>query len=117
MSDAQLEFDGVDVKLGRTTYVVPPLALGAVKRYAAQIQKFGSLSLEQQMDLTVAIAHAALKRNYPEITTERVEDLVDLRNMGQVFEAVVQSSGFTAQPQGNAVGQAAQSTGQPSTPT
>ncbi|RYF34093.1 MAG: hypothetical protein EOO21_05145 [Comamonadaceae bacterium] len=117
MSAEELEFEGVPIKLGRTTYVLPPLALGAIKRHAAQIQKFGELSLNEQMDLTSAIALAALKRNYPDMTLERVDALVDLRNMGDVFAAVVQSSGFTAQTPGKAAGEAAPPTGQPSTPT
>jgi hypothetical protein len=118
MNEQPPEFDGEEVQFGRTTrLVVPPLALGAVKKYAKRIAEFHKLPVEEQMQLTSEIALAALKRNYPDITAERVDDLVDLRNMPRVFQAVVQASGFTAQPTGNAEGGTSQSTGQPSTPS
>lgn len=114
-----VEFEGAEVKLGRTMYVVPALGLGAVKKYAKKISEMHTLPLEEQMQLTTEIAHAALKRNYPDMTLERVDELVDLKNMRSVFDAVVQTSGFTAQGPagGNATGVASQPTGQPSTPT
>lgn len=122
MNDEQVEFEGTELQLGRTKYVVPPLSLGAVKKVAKRIENFAGLDVDAQMELTGEIAHLALKRNYPDITRERVDDLIDLRNMEQVFQAVVQVSGFTAQrtpPEGlgNGAGVGDQSTGRPSTPT
>lgn len=122
MTPSEVPFDGTSLQLGRTTYVVPPLSLGAVKKVAKRIEGFAKLSVEEQMDLTAEIALLALRRNYPEITREQIEDLLDLRNMETVFKAVVDVSGFTAQRvevgagPGNAAG-GTDPTGTPSTPT
>lgn len=119
MNGDDVEFEGTELKLGRAIFIVPPLGLGAAKRLVGRIADFGKLPIEEQMDLAGEMAYLALKRNYPDLTRERVDDLVDLGNMNQVFEAVAKVSGFTAQrvPAGNSPGETAGSTGLPSTPT
>lgn len=115
----QPRFAGHSVQLGGATYHVAPLALGAVKRLAGQIQSFQSADLAAQVDVAVQVLHASLVRNHPDLTTEQVEELVDMGNMQSLFGQVMALSGFVAQPQdgggGNAPGPTP-GTGQPSMP-
>ena len=87
--------DGITLKLGGEEYIVPPLSLGQVKRLFPVIEKMQSAgdTLDKFSSL-VAIAHAALSRNYPELKFEEVEELVDMGNFKKVMDAVMGASGF-----------------------
>jgi hypothetical protein len=121
MNEQPPEFDGEEVQFGRTTrLVVPPLALGAVKKYAKRIAEFHKLPVEEQMQLTSEIALAALKRNYPDVTIGAP------RRPGgpaATCRRVFQARGAGGRlhrrrpPGENAEGTTSQSTGQPSTPS
>ncbi len=106
--------DGIPLKLGGEEYVVPPLSLGQVKRLLPNIEKMqaGTDTLDK-FSSVVAIAHAALSRNYPELKYEDVEELVDMGNFKTVLDAVMGASGLARgeAPAGNA------QTGMRSTPT
>ena len=49
----------------------------------------------EQMQGVCEIVHAALSRNYDDLTIEQVEDIIDLRNAGAVIQAVMGQSGLT----------------------
>ena len=55
--------------------------------------------------MLVDIVAAALQRNYPEVTPEKVENLLDLGNASVVLNAVLTGSGL--KPGGAAMGEAA----------
>ncbi len=87
--------EGITLKLGGEEYVVPPLSLGQVKRLFPVIEKMQSASdTVDKFSSLVAIAHAALSRNYPELKFEEVEELVDMGNFKTVMDAVMGASGF-----------------------
>lgn len=86
---------GTPVELGGTVYIVPPLSLGAVEQLQDRISAFsGDLADMSQVGLVIDVAHASLKRNYPEMTRDQVADIVDLGDMAKVFEAVMAVSGL-----------------------
>lgn len=100
MSDQQPKIDGVPIKLSGVTYVVPPLNFKLLKRHKADIDAItagaaaaGGLDTETA-DRMVAVVHAALSRNYPDITIETVEDGLDLRNSAPIIRALLGQSGF-----------------------
>ena len=92
---ALVKHKGIPVQMGEREYVVPPLALGALEALQDRIAGFkGDIRDGKQVATVIDAAHAALKRNYPEITREEVADLVDVSNMAEVFEAVMDVSGL-----------------------
>lgn len=97
------------VLLGDTEYKVPPLNFSAVKRFLPQLSQLGSASLTTldptKMELVAELAHCALKRNYPQLTLEEVEELLDLSNMMPLFTAMMSVSGLIQQPADAAPGE------------
>ncbi len=91
---------GVTVELSGTNYVIPPIALGALEQLQERIGAFdGNVQDTKQISTVIDCAHAALKRNYPDMTREQVADLIDIANMGDVFAAVMDVSGLKRKEQ------------------
>ena len=91
----EVKHDGVTVKMGGVGYVVPPLSFKQLKRLMPEIEAMQKeASPIKNMETTVKITHAALSRNYPDLTLDDVEDMVDLKNIKEITEAVMGSSGF-----------------------
>lgn len=85
------------VALGGEEYKIPPLNFRALRELQSRLAAIGSIQgipTETQMMTVVEVVHAALKRNYPDITVELVEDLVDVGNMMTVFTAVLRVAGM-----------------------
>lgn len=91
-------FEGEIVNLGGTDYTVPPLSLRQVKRLATQLDKLDpdvkGVPAAEQIDATIEVMHAALSRNYPDLTREQLEDLIDLGNMTAIIKAAMRTSGL-----------------------
>ena len=98
---------GVAVAMGGQDWIVPPLTLGQLRRLmpkVRQLTEIGAAMGEAQINVLIDIVTAALQRNYPETTPERVEDLLDLGNASAVLNAVLTGSGL--KPSGAAMGEA-----------
>jgi hypothetical protein len=90
---------GAIVAMGGHDWVVPPLTLGQLRRLmpkVRQLSEIGAAMDETQIAVLVEIVAAALQRNYPEITVETVESLLDLGNAGHVLGVVLTGSGLKA---------------------
>jgi hypothetical protein len=89
------KYEGTTINLAGADYIVPPLSLGQVKRLLPNIEKMqqGTDTLDK-FSSVVAIAHAALSRNYPDLKYEDVEELIDMGNFKAVLDAVMGASGF-----------------------
>lgn len=88
---------GVSVMMGGQEWTIPPLTLGQLRRLmpkVRQLSEIGAQIGETQIGVLVEIVAAALQRNYPDITTETVENLLDLGNAGPVLNAVLSGSGL-----------------------
>ena len=83
-------FEGVKKTIGGDEYIIPALSLSQVKALKDTIQK---LKMDDY-DGMAAIIHAAMSRNYPEITLEKVTDILDLNNILEITEAVTNFSGL-----------------------
>lgn len=91
---------GVTVELNGTDYVIPPIALGALEQLQERIGTFDGNAMDaKQISTVIDCAHAALKRNYPDLTREEVADLIDIGNMNEVFTAVMDVSGLKRKEQ------------------
>ena len=69
-----------------------------------QLTEVGASMGETQINVLIEIITAALQRNYPETTPEKVENLLDLGNASAVLNAVLTGSGL--KPGGAAMGEA-----------
>jgi hypothetical protein len=86
---------GIPVNIGGETYIVPPLSLGALEQLQDRITKFsGNVGDRDQIATVIDAAHAALRRNYPDISRETVADGIGLEGMNEVFGAVMDVSGI-----------------------
>lgn len=85
------------VDFGDEAYRVPALGLLAIQELGADIeslQMVGRIPNLEQMRTVVRIVHAALRRNYPQLTEEDVGDMLDIGNFQDVLGTVFAISGF-----------------------
>lgn len=116
---------GIRLELGGDTFVVPPLALGDLELLQDRIVAFQASTApfdRESIRLAIDATHAALLRNYPEITREDVARRLDVGNMMDVMLAVLDVSGLgrAEQEKRDGAGKAQPvpgSTGDASTPT
>jgi hypothetical protein len=91
---------GIEIELDGTTYVVPPLTVGALRRLEPMFSALEPLSdgrtlpTPAQFDAIAAVVAEALKRNYPDVTPEALLERLDLVNVGPVFQAILKASGL-----------------------
>lgn len=87
--------------------VIPPLALGAMEDTLLEdLLNFDGTVTKQNIATITKATHSALKRNYPDISEEKVRyELLDLGNMLDVMQAVMDVGGLArkAQEQGSKV--------------
>jgi hypothetical protein len=98
---------GVEVAMGGEVWLIPPLTLGQLRRLMPKVRQLTDVDAsmgESQIGVLVEIVAAALQRNYPSVTLEKVENLLDLGNAGSVLNAVLTGSGL--KPRGSALGEA-----------
>jgi hypothetical protein len=98
---------GVAVAMGGQDWLVPPLTLGQLRRLmpkVRQLTEIGASMGEAQIGVLVEIVAAALQRNYPHVTADNVENLLDLGNASVVLNAVLTGSGLKSRgtPMGEA---------------
>lgn len=89
--------DGVAVRMNGRDWIVAPLTLGQLRRLWPQVQRLGEVGAgmgEDEITAMVDLVTAALQRNYPDLTPEKVADLLDLGNAGAVLNAVLIGSGL-----------------------
>jgi hypothetical protein len=98
---------GVAVAMGGQDWIVPPLTLGQLRQLmpkVRQLTEIGAAMGEAQIAVLIDIVTVALQRNYPEITPDKVENLLDLGNASAVLNAVLTGSGL--KPSGAVMGEA-----------
>jgi hypothetical protein len=79
---------------GLKGWVIPPLALGDLETLQDRIGVLQDGAIDPQSISTIIDAtHAALKRNYPELTRADVANEIDLGNMMDVIGAVMDVAG------------------------
>jgi len=84
--------EGTVVKLGELDLVVPRVPLKAFRCHPEWFAKIDSMSgIMQPDDVTaiVSVVYSAIERNYPDMTIEQVEDLLDIGNVGDMLKVVM----------------------------
>jgi hypothetical protein len=98
---------GMPIAMAGQDWLVPPLTLGQLRRLMPKVRELteiGASMGESQIAVLVEIVTAALQRNYPDVTADQVENLLDLGNAGVVLNVVLTGSGL--KPRGTPVGEA-----------
>jgi len=95
------EFEGITVKLGGTEYVVPPLTIKQLRNGGLEkIRESDKFLTEGQSFESfmprVEVIGMAIRRNHPEMTNDKLEDLIDLKNINPIWLAVLGISGLGA---------------------
>jgi hypothetical protein len=86
---------GTLVNLGGVSFVMPPLNLDQVKQFQDIINNAGQKpTMAENIEESLPVLHAALTRNYPDLTLEELRPLIDLGNFLAVSTALRNSSGL-----------------------
>lgn len=102
MSAVALLIPGVEFDFGAgRIYTVPPLSLGALQLLQDRLAALSTLSSMDPVAVATMIeaAHLALRRNYPAITVAQVAELVDVANIGDVYECILDAAGIKRKAQ------------------
>jgi hypothetical protein len=95
MNNQVVKVKGIPMELGGTDYIVPPLSLGALEQLLPRITSFkANPSDVADIKVVVDAAHAALKRNYPDIERSVIADAIGLENMMDVMDTIMDISGL-----------------------
>lgn len=85
---------GLPVVLDGQTFICPPLNFRSLQALQVRLSGFkGDLSMES-VEIVLDAAHAALARNYPDMTRDFLIDSLDVANMTEVMQAVMDVSGL-----------------------
>jgi hypothetical protein len=92
---------GVLIPLGHQSFIVPPLNAKAIQQHEEDItrsQTDDTLSISEKIQIVCRVALSALQRNYPDMKLEFLVEWIDLRNGGEIMNAVLGVSGFDDSP-------------------
>ena len=89
-----VKIKGIDINLSGVDYVVPPLNLASLQILQDKLATFTGGADVKSVGVVADCAHAALKRNYPEITREELLEVIDLGNMLELMNAIMGISGM-----------------------
>jgi hypothetical protein len=102
-----IQYEGTVVKMGGKDYTLPPLTLKSLRLLGPTIKELGAIAdipTPEQVSGMVALVHASAVRNYPDLTPEDLEELMDLGNLSEVFGAIMAASGLKKVAPGEAKG-------------
>ncbi len=91
------QIPGASIQMGGRDWVVPPLTLGQLRRLMPKVSLLTTVGAgmgPEQIEVLVEIVAAAMSRNYPQITTDELEEVLDLGNASLVLTAVLTGSGL-----------------------
>lgn len=94
-------FEGTPLNLGGKEYIVPSLSAKQVKKHWPKVVEMDTTQdFPGKLDLALPVIHAALSRNYPDVSLSGLEELVDMGNFATIVKAVTGQSGITRKPVG-----------------
>ncbi|MFL9610181.1 hypothetical protein ACKF11_08870 [Methylobacillus sp. Pita2] len=94
-----VKIPGVRITLAGQDYILPPLTLNAVVQLRPRLETFKAAGDLDSIETVIDAAHAALLRNYPDLTREQVGEMVDMGNMADVMQACMDVSGLMRKQQ------------------
>jgi hypothetical protein len=100
-------YAGIPVTLNGKSYIVPPLSMPAARLLLPKIASLKSadgLPQPEHIDAVLEVALAAIQRNYPDITADELEELIDVTNIVPLFRAALGLAATSASPSTEASG-------------
>jgi hypothetical protein len=93
---------GVEIELAGDTFILPPLTAGQLRKGILSKMKENDELIQkgqyyEALNVKSAIIAEALRRNYPHLKDEDVEDMLDLRNYEKAWEVILGGSGLRTQ--------------------
>jgi hypothetical protein len=91
---------GIKLQMGGQDWLVPPLTLGQLRRLEPKLRAMADIPqgaqgmTAEQIDTIAEVVATAMSRNYPDMTNERVLELIDVGNARAVVLAVLTGSGL-----------------------
>lgn len=94
-------FEGVEVSMGGKRWVVPALNLKQLKTFGRVLQELAGqgTDLLPMADKVADVIHAAMTRNYPNLTRKELDRMLDFTNLLPALHAAL---GITGLPRGEA---------------
>lgn len=89
------KFPGVSVILAGAAFVIPALSLRQIRGLQDRLAAYTGGMDASSTELVLDTVHAALTRNYPDLTLDQVAEWVDMRNMRELMDAVMGVSALT----------------------
>jgi len=90
MGDQQPDMiPGAAIKLGRTTYIVPPAPFACVEKYE---DVFMGRESDPKPSVIFDILYLSLLRNYPDLDRDALAHDVDISNMQVAFTSAMQAN-------------------------
>ena len=89
--------EGVKINLGGREFVAPPLNFKALRLLTPKLgllATMGDVPTGEQIDVVIDVVLAALSRNYPDLTRDDLEALLDLANLATALTAIMGASGL-----------------------
>lgn len=90
---------GTWVRLGDKEYLAPPLNFKTLKEMLPIIGSLprelnGQLPSEDQITAVARVVHASLRRNYPELTLDEIEEEMNMDNFLPIMTGILTASGI-----------------------
>ena len=100
--------EGTPIKIGKQVLIVPALNFKSLKALKPKLAMLSSLNptaeiADEVHEAMIDIVHTALRRNYPNMSREDIEDGFDLANRDRIIKAVMGVSGLTPSGEGKPV--------------
>lgn len=90
-----LKVKGIPFEFSDCTLAIPSLSLGAMERLQERLAGMSDDMFDpENISTVIDTLHAALGRNYPDMTREEVADLIDLENMQEAMTCAMDISGL-----------------------
>lgn len=96
--EIKVKYEGQKFFMGGQEYIIPALSVKMGKKLWPKIVALNAgittSTLPEKYSDIIEIVHAAITRNYPDMTIDELEDLIDMTNIRRVLLAAVGQSGF-----------------------
>ncbi len=93
-----VKFQGITITINGEERVAPPLTLGAMRKLLPLIKTLNidkkGVPSDEDFGTMVAVVHASLVRNYPDITPQEIEDGLDMQEFLSCISAIMSVSGL-----------------------
>lgn len=95
MKPESTKYRGIPFDFGGRVLVIPPISLGALEPLQERLTGMSDDMFDpENISTVIDTVHAALKRNYPDMTREEIADMIDLENMQEVMTCAMDVAGL-----------------------